>query len=155
MWSCQVTPAYTSSGHLCLLHSVPRSPGLGSVGPPQPLSAAGDELGVPPAAFGGLGGQSWVLQREMRKPPVGIFKENSGSLTQAHSGPTVPPSLPANVTAAGGASPETSGTSGDRTCTLGRRAQGIFLSSAWTDCYHPLVSTFVVTLSNRPQCFCW
>ena len=76
MRSCQVTPACTTSRQLGLLHSVPRSPGLGRVGPPQPLSAAGDELGVPPSAFGGLEGQSWVLQSEMRKPSVGIFKEN-------------------------------------------------------------------------------
>ena len=29
-----------------------------------------------PDAFRGLGGQSWVLQKEMRTPPVRIFKEN-------------------------------------------------------------------------------
>ena len=69
-------PACTSSGHLCLLHSIPRSLGLGRVGPPQPLTTAGFELGMLPDAFRGLGGQSWVLQREMRNPPVEIFKEN-------------------------------------------------------------------------------
>ncbi|CAN0567666.1 unnamed protein product, partial [Rangifer tarandus platyrhynchus] len=30
-----------------------------------------------PCCLWGAGGQSWVLQREMRKPPVGIFKENT------------------------------------------------------------------------------
>ena len=94
IWSCQVTPACMSSGHLCLLHSVPRSPGLGSAGPPQPLSAAGDELGVPPAALGRLGGQSWVLQREMRKPPVGIFKENTLEQRLLDSGTQWPHSAP-------------------------------------------------------------
>ena len=97
-------PACRSSGRLCLLHSVPRSPGLGRAGPPQPLSAAGDELGVPPAAFTGFGGQSWHLQRELRKPPVGIFKENTleqqllDSCTRwAHSAPSLWSSQPSNL----------------------------------------------------------
>ena len=54
-----------------------QSPGLGRAGLPQPLTAAADELGVPSAAFRGVGRQSWALQREMRKPPVVIFKENT------------------------------------------------------------------------------
>ena len=122
-----------NSGHPSLFHSVPRSPGLGRVGPPQPLSAAGDELGVPPSAFGGFEGQSWVLQRKTRKPPVGIFKENTLEqqlLDSCTQWPHSAPSLPANVRAAGGASPATSGPSVEGTCALGRRAQGILHSSA-------------------------
>ena len=38
----------------CVSFTVPKSPGLGRAWPPQPLSAAGCGLGVPPAAFGGL-----------------------------------------------------------------------------------------------------
>ena len=155
MQSCQVTPACMNSGRLCLLHSVPRSLGLGREGLPQLLSAAGDRLEMPPAAFRGLRGQSWVL---MRKPPGRIFKENmleQQLLDSCTWWPHSAPSLPANVRAVREASPATSGASEDRTCTLGRRAQGILHSSACTDCYHPLVSTFVVTLSSRPQCFCW
>ena len=128
-----MTHACTSFGHLCLLHSVPRSQGLGRAEPPQPLSAAGDGLGVRPAAFRRFGGQSWVLQREMKKTPVGSSKRtrwNSSSWTPAHSWPHSTPSLSANVRAAGGASPATLGVSGDKTCALGRRAQGILHLSA-------------------------
>ena len=131
MQSCQVTPACMNSGRLCLLHSVPRSLGLGREGLPQLLSAAGDRLEMPPAAFRGLGGQSWVL---MRKPPGRIFKENmleQQLLDSCTRWPHSAPSLPENVRAVRGASPATSGASVDRTCTLGRCAQGILHSSAW------------------------
>ena len=107
MWSCRMTHACTSFGRLCLLHSVPRSQGLGRAEPPQPLSAAGDGLGVCPAAFWGFGGQSWVLQREMKMTPVGIFKENTLEqqlLDSCTQWPHSAPSLPANVRAARGAS---------------------------------------------------
>ena len=80
------------SGHLCLLHSFCRSPGLGSTGLPQPLTTAGDELVIPPDAFRGLGGQSWILQREMRDPAVGIFKENMLEQRLLDSGTEWPPS---------------------------------------------------------------
>ena len=69
-------PACMSFWHLCLLHSIPRSLGLGRVGPSQPLTTTAFELGMLPDAFTGLGGQSFVLQREMMNPPVRIFKEN-------------------------------------------------------------------------------
>lgn len=131
MQSCQVTPACMNSGRLCLLHSVPRSLGLGREGLPQLLSAAGDRLEMPPAAFRGLRGQSWVL---MRKPPGRIFKENmleQQLLDSCTWWPHSAPSLPANVRAVREASPATSGASVDGTCTLGRCAQGILHSSAW------------------------
>ena len=131
MQSCQVTPACMNSGRLCLLHSVPRSLGLGREGLPQLLSAAGDRLEMPPAAFRGLRGQSWVL---MRKPPGRIFKENmleQQLLDSCTWWPHSAPSLPANVRAVREASPATLGASVDRTCALGRRAQGILHSSAW------------------------
>ena len=149
MRSCKVTPCLHE---LC----APVSPSFcsqelrtGRVGPPQPLSEAGDGLEMPLAAFRGFGGQSWVLQREMKKPTVGIFKENTLEqqlLDSAHSGLTVPPSLPANVRAAREASPATSGASGEGTCALGRRAQGILHSSA------QIVTTL---LSPLVWCFRW
>ncbi|XP_010830428.1 PREDICTED: uncharacterized protein LOC104982699 [Bison bison bison] len=79
MRSCQVTPC---------LHELwaPESPSLCS----QELRTGR-----------GFGGQSWVLQREIKKPPVGIFKENTLEqqlLDSAHSGLTVPPaSMQINV----------------------------------------------------------
>ena len=123
-----------SSEHLCLLHSIPRSLELGRVGPPQLLTTADFELGMLPDAFRGLGGQSWVLQKEMRNPPVRIFKENmleQQLLDSCTWWPHSAPSLPANVRAVREASPATSGASVDGTCTLGRCAQGILHSSAW------------------------
>ena len=127
-------PACRSSGRLCLLHSVPRSPGLGRAGPPQPLSGAGCGLGVSPAAFGG----GW---RPELGPEEGDEEAPMGHLQREHPGTAAPgllhtvapqcPNIPANVRAAGGASPATSGASADRTCALGRRAQGILHSSAW------------------------
>ena len=68
------------------------------------LSAAGDELGMPPTALMGFGGQSWHLQREMGKPPVGIFKEDTleqqllDSCTRwPHSAPSLWSSQPSNL----------------------------------------------------------
>ena len=153
---CQVTPACTTYRHLGLLHSVPRSPGLGRVGPPQPLSAAGDELGVPPSAFGGLEGQSWVLQREMRKPPVGIFKENMLEQQLLDSGtwwPHTAPQSPCKCKSCQKSQPSNlGGIWGQDLCPGETCSRHPPLNCM--DCYHPLVSTFVVTLSSRPQCFC-
>ena len=97
-------PACTTSGRLCLLHSVPRSPGLGRVGPPQPLSAAGDGLGVPPAAFRGA-------RRAELGPAEGDEEAPRGDLQREHAGTAAPgllhmvapqcASLPENVRAAG------------------------------------------------------
>ena len=86
-------PDCTSSGRPCLFHSVPGSPGLGRVGPPEHLSAAGDELGVPLAAFGGLEGRAWSCRGRWGSPQWGSSKGtrwNSSSWTPAHGGPTVP-----------------------------------------------------------------
>ena len=75
----------------------------------------------------------------------------SGDLQREHAGTAAPgllhtvasqcPSLSANVRAARGASPATSGASGHRTHALGRRAQGILHSSAQivTTLFSPLV----------------
>ena len=62
---------------------------------------------------------------------MGIFKKNTleQQLLDCTQWPHSAPSLPANVRAAGGASPATSGMSVDGTCALGRRAKGILHSS--------------------------
>ena len=78
-----MTPACMTSRHLGLLHSVPRSPGLGRVGPPQPLSAADDELGVLPSAFGGVG-------RAELGPAEGDEEAPSGDLQREHAGTADP-----------------------------------------------------------------
>ena len=67
-------PACRSSGRLCLLHAVPRNPGLGRAGPPQPLSAAGGGLGVPPAAFGGLEARAGSCRGRWGSPHGGSSK---------------------------------------------------------------------------------
>ena len=111
-----------------------QSPGLGRAGPPQPLSTAGDGLGIPPAAFSGVGrAELDPAEGDEETPTGGSLKRelwNSSSWTPAHGGPTVPPSLPANVRAARGASPATPGASVDGTWARGRHAQGILHSSA-------------------------
>ena len=103
------------------------------MGPPQPLSEAGDGLGVPPAAF-------WGVRRAELGPAEGDEEAPRGDLQRKHAGTAAPgllytvapqcPRLPANVRAARGASPATSDVSVDVTCALGRRAQGILHSSA-------------------------
>ena len=134
MQSCQVMPCLHDlwapvSPSLCS-----QSPGLGRAGPPQPLSAAGDGLGIPPAAFSGVGrAELDPAEGDEETPTGGSLKRelwNSSSWTPAHGGPIVPPSFPANVRAARRASPATSGVSVDGTCALGRHAQGILPSSA-------------------------
>ena len=94
-----------SSYCLYLPHSIPRSTGLGRVGPPQPLTAAGDELRMCllPLLLGRLEGQSLVLQSEMKDPtphPVWICKDNTLEQQLLNSNTwwtPVGPSLPANV----------------------------------------------------------
>lgn len=135
MQSCQVTPCLHDlwapvSPSLCS-----QSPELGRAGPPQPVSAATAGLGMPPAAFKGLGRP--VLdssEGDEESPQGGIFKENTleqhlldSCIRWPHS---APPRLPAYVRAARGASPATSEASLDSTLCLGRRAQGILHSSA-------------------------
>ena len=134
MQSCQVTPCLQGLW-------VPVSPSLCSQEPrtgeggaaPTSLCSWWWTRGAP-CCLWGVGGQSWVLQREMRKPPWGIFKENMleqqlpYSYTQWHHSA---PNHPANVRAAGAVSLATSGASGDKTCALGRHAHGILHSSAW------------------------
>ena len=46
------------------------------MGPPQPLSAAGDGLGVPPAAFRGVRRAELGPAEGDEEAPRGIFKEN-------------------------------------------------------------------------------
>ena len=134
MQSCQVTPCLQElwapvSPSLC--SQEPRT-GEGGAAPTSLCSWCWTRGA--PCCLWGVGGQSWVLQREMRKPPRGIFKENmleQQLLDSYTQWPHSDPNIPANVRAAGGASPATSGASADRTCALGRRAQGIVHSSAW------------------------
>ena len=128
-----MTPACPSSGCLCLLHSVPRSPGLGKERLPQPLSEAGDGLGMSPAAFRGFGGQSWVLQREMRKPPVGnLQREHVGTAAPGFLHTVAPqcPQPPCTCKSCWRSQLSNLRGSVDRTCVLGRHAQGILHSSA-------------------------
>ena len=135
MQSCQVMPCLHDlwapvSPSLCS-----QSPGLGRAGPPQPLSAAGDGLGIPPAAFSRDGRAELDPAEGDEETPTGRSLKralwNSSSWTPAYGGPTVPPPrLPAYVRAARGASPATSEASVDSTLCLGRRAQGILHSSA-------------------------
>ena len=74
-------------------------------------------------------------------PTEGDEEDPSGDLQREHAetaapgllhtvAPQCPPALPVNELAARGASPATLGVSVDRTCALGRRAQGILHSSA-------------------------
>ena len=134
MQSCQVMPCLHDlwapvSPSLCS-----QSPELGRAGLPQPLSAAGDGLGIPPAAFSRVGRAELDPAEGDEETPTGRSLKralwNSSSWTPAHGGPTVPLSLSANVRAAREASPATSGASLDGTCALGRHAQGILHSSA-------------------------
>ena len=63
---------------------------------------------------------------------MGIFKETMLKLQLLDSctwWPHSAPNIPANVRAAEGASPATSGASRDRTCAMGRHAQGLLHSS--------------------------
>ena len=73
---------------------------------------------------------------------MGIFKKNTleQQLLDCTQWPHSAPSLPANVRAAGGASPATSGMSVDGTCALGRRAKGILHPSV------PIVTTLLSPL---------
>ncbi|CAM9161539.1 unnamed protein product [Rangifer tarandus platyrhynchus] len=115
MQSCQVTPYLQElwapvSPSLC--SQEPRT-GEGGAAPTS-LCSWWWTRGAP-CCLWGVGGQSWVLQREMRKPPRGIFKENmleQQFLDSYTQWPHSAPSLPAKVRAAGGASPATSGAFG-------------------------------------------
>ena len=81
----------------------------------------------------------WGGWRAELGPAEGDEEAPSGDLQKEHTATAAPgllhtvapqfPSLPANVRAAGGASPAASGVSVDGTCALGRRAKGILHSS--------------------------
>ena len=94
------------------------------MGPPEHLSAADDELAVPLAAFGGLEGRVGPAEGDEEAPSGDLQKEHAATAAPGLLHTVAPqfPSLPANVRAAGGASPAASGVSVDGTCALGRRA---------------------------------
>ena len=158
MQSCKVT-AYLNelwapvSPSLCS-----QSPELGRAGPPQPVSAATAGLGMPPAAFKGLGRP--VLdssEGDEETPQGGIFKENTleqhlldSCIRWPHSAPQPPCKSKSCQTSQ---SSNLGGIFGWDLCP-GETCSG-HPPLVCTDCYHPLVSTFVLTLRSRPHGFCW
>ena len=143
------SPVCPSSGSLCILHSVPRSPGLGRQGPPQSLCSWWWTRDAPCCPYG-------VWRAELA-PEEGDEEAPGGDLQRGHTG-TAAPGLLHTVAPQCTQPLEQPAQQHRGRLWTGPVPWGYVLRASSTYLYGllpPLVCTILVTFNRRSQGFCW